>query len=813
MPSPFRILSFLTLCILTVSVADASYAAATVEELEALIASNHEAHQQSLNHMWTMIAAALVFFMQGGFLLLEAGMSRSKNSINVAQKNIVDFIIAVVAFYALGFAVMFGATQGGWFGWDSSLAFMSQSDDWNYTFFIFQAVFAGTAGTIVSGAIAERTSFAGYVVVTVLIAALIYPIIGHWAWGNLLNGDNTSYLMDGGFIDFAGSTVVHSVGAWVALAACLVVGPRIGRFCKDGKPQRMDGHSLVLSTLGCIILWVGWIGFNGGSTTTGDSSFAHIIYNTMIAAVFGGAVAMLIGRIVDGYFSPDQSINGILGGLVAITAGCDAVTGTGAAIIGASAGAVMFMASMFLLRVCKVDDVVGAIPVHGFCGAWGTILLALVMPEENLAAASRMAQFSIQAQGVLITFAYAFGVAFAGCYIINKFIGLRVSEEHELEGLNSSEHNATLGTGVLQQRLREVVEGDRDLTKRIVIEAGDEAGEVAAYVNTFLSQMQELMTTIHGEAQNLAERSDSITDISTIMASSSEEMSAQSLTVANFNSEVAEDIGEISGSAESMSEAVNRISDSANEMTGSMQQVSEIIASLRDSISDVAGKSRNADEVTRRAQQLSGVASQTVLSLNEATKHISDVVGVIRGIAEQTNMLALNATIEASRAGEAGKGFSVVADEVKSLAEETSKATADIRDRIEKMQANSNDVSAGIEQVAEILNSVTEAVSNISLLTEEQDSNADEISRRFAETSQGAGLITEQIAAIAHSAGGVSEKARRTSSNANEIQRNMTAFNQEAGNASGTAQKTHALSGEIKSVSQRLNEAVSKYKI
>ena len=807
------LLRFLSLLCLFLLLTPPAFATPTLAELEALIISNHEAHQTSMNHMWTMIAAALVFFMQGGFLLLEAGMSRSKNSINVAQKNIVDFFIAVIFFYAIGFMFMFGTSVGGWIGWEGALAFMSTGDDWYYTFFIFQAVFAGTAGTIVSGAIAERTSFAGYVVITVLIAAIIYPIAGHWMWGNLLNADNTSYLMNEGFIDFAGSTVVHSVGAWVALAACLVVGPRLGRFDENGKPKRMAGHSLVLSTLGCIILWVGWIGFNGGSTTTGDSSFAHIIFNTMLAAVFGGGVALFLGRWKDGYFSPDHSINGVLGGLVAITAGCDVVTGYGAVFLGMGAGAVMFFATQFLINVLKVDDVVGAIPVHGFCGAWGTLMLALVMPEENLAAASRLEQLSIQAQGVIMAFVWAFGVAYAGCYIINKTVGLRVSEKHEIEGLNVSEHKATLGTGILQQRMRDVVDGERDLTKRINIENGDEAAEVAGYMNIFLDHMQQLMRDIDKEAGDLAKHSDEITHISTILASSSEEVCAQSSNVEKFNTQVTDDIHGISKNADHMSQTVQHISRSASDISANMQQVGEVIHMLRDSIQDVANKSQNANGVTVRAQELSGSAFTSMQTLTEAATHIGDVITMIENIAKQTNMLALNASIEATRAGDASQGFTVVAEEVKNLAVETTKATDDIRKRIVNIQNNSSDVASSIAEMADILNTVTASISNISHLTDEQNRNAGEISERFGHASSEVTDISDKIVAMAGSAKEVSDKASSTAINAAEIQRNMRAFTVEAGHTSGNAQSTHKISSDIHSASQRLGQAVKHYKI
>ncbi|WP_251363626.1 ammonium transporter [Epibacterium ulvae] len=224
--------------------------------------------------------------MQAGFLLLEAGMARSKNSINVAQENVIDFIVSVSAFYLLGFGLMFGTSWAGLIGTDG-FAF-AEADDWHYTFFVFQAVFAGTAATILSGAVTERMKFSAYFLVAIFVVIVIYPTSGHWSWGNLLHGDNPACLADKGFIDFAGSTVVHSVGAWVAFAGIVVLGARHGKFAPDGSANTLQGHSYVLATVGAIILWVGWIGFNGGSTTTADPAFAHIVLNTILAAYFGG---------------------------------------------------------------------------------------------------------------------------------------------------------------------------------------------------------------------------------------------------------------------------------------------------------------------------------------------------------------------------------------------------------------------------------------------------------------------------------------------------------------------------------------------
>ena len=376
-------------------------------------------------------------------------MVRSRNSINVAQKNIADFVLSTVFFGMFGFMIMFGESWGGLFGLDWSLFSFNKVEDWTFTFFVFQVVFCGTAATILSGAVAERMQFIGYLYVTIFISAIVYPVFGHWAWGNLLIEGNTAWLADKGFIDFAGSTVVHSTGGWVALAAAIVIGPRMGKFDKNGKPQRIIGHSPVLSAVGVIILWIGWIGFNGGSTTAGNSGFAHIISNTLIAGAFGGLSNILVGYWIDNNFRPDRSMIGVLAGLVGITAGCDVLDTWDSVIVGLTSGMVAFAVTELLEHTFKIDDAVGSFPVHGAAGAWGTIILAFLMDEESLVAGSRMDQILVQLQGVVVCCLWAFSTS----YLFFKFIdgvtkgGIRVSREDELQGLNEAEHGTTLGTG------------------------------------------------------------------------------------------------------------------------------------------------------------------------------------------------------------------------------------------------------------------------------------------------------------------------------------------------------------------------------
>jgi len=314
--------------------------------------------------LWIMIAGFLVFFMQAGFALVETGFTRAKNVANIMMKNMMDFGIGTIIFWAIGFSLMYGTDVWGVIGFSNF--FLSDAvrtdgtlDTWMYADWFFQAMFAATAATIVSGAMAERTKFTGYLVYTLFITGLIYPIVGHWVWGG-------GWLSDIGFYDFAGSTVVHGVGAWAGLIGTYILGPRIGRFV-NGKVHSIPGHSVALGTLGVFILWLGWFGFNPGSTLGADISFARIAVTTNIAAAGGAVAAMLTAWYNDGKPDLGYTLNGALAGLVAITAGCAVVSPTSALIIGSVGGSIMYFGTRFLEKI-RIDDPVGAIPVHGFAG-------------------------------------------------------------------------------------------------------------------------------------------------------------------------------------------------------------------------------------------------------------------------------------------------------------------------------------------------------------------------------------------------------------------------------------------------------------
>ena len=395
--------------------------------------------QNNLNIVWTCVAAFLVFFMQAGFAMVESGFTQAKNTINIMMKNLMDFSIGSLSFFIIGFGLMFGVTNGLFGTSHFALAGMDVTGkDWNWTFLIFQTVFAGTAATIVSGAMAERTKFVGYLAYSVFICAFIYPIFGSWAWGSLLDGGG--WLENLGFNDFAGSTVVHSVGGWLALAGAIVLGPRIGKYGPDGKARAIPGHNIAIAALGVFILWFGWFGFNPGSTTFGDGNIGRIAVTTNLAAAAGAIAAMLTSWIVEKKPDGSMMLNGALAGLVGITAGCASVSPLGAIAIGLGAGTLVVLSVIFIDRILKVDDPVGAVSVHGVCGAFGTLAVGLFAVDGGLFYGGGFKLLGVQTLGVITAFAWAFGLGLFLFNFIKVTIGLRVSEEEELRGLDIGEH-------------------------------------------------------------------------------------------------------------------------------------------------------------------------------------------------------------------------------------------------------------------------------------------------------------------------------------------------------------------------------------
>ena len=597
--------------------------------------------EQRLNFLWVLVASAMVFLMQAGFMCLESGLARAKNSINVCIKNMTDLLVSVVCFWVIGFGLMFGTSCGGWFGTSHFFANI-EGDYWLAAFFVFQAVFCGTAATIDSGAVAERTSFRAYLIVSTFTSAIIYPVFGHWAWGSLFHGESQGWLEAMGFIDFAGSTVVHSVGGWVALAGIVVIGPRLGKF-ENGVPRKIHPHSLPLVYLGTFLLFFGWFGFNCGSTLEATPQVAEIAWHTMIAACFAGVVCSIVSWTRDGHPEPEMVANGVLGGLVAITAGCASVTTFGAACIGMMAGVVVYIASRVVERVLKLDDVVGAVAVHGVCGALGTLAVALFIIADKIPAGMTRAELAgVQAIGVAACAIWSFGASFIVLKTVNLFLPLRVSAEDEQIGLNVAEHGATSSILELSHSMQRVtMYRDYSEAAKAKPEYGTEIGDLAVNFN-------RLVDTIREEKQTVAE------------ASEREREQAKQLT---------KKVDQLRSAESRMQEEKANLQLAADRAVNTTRQL--------------AHKGNEAIQDSIEAMQ----------SLKDSSEQIDRALQSVTEISEQTNLLALNATIEAARAGEAGKGFAVVAKEVKNLANQAHGSA----DEIGRLVAeNSNRVARGV---------------------------------------------------------------------------------------------------------------------
>ncbi len=390
-----------------------------------------------LDLMWIVICGILVFFMQAGFTLVETGFTRSKNTGNIIMKNLMDLCIGSIGFWAIGYTIMYGDSIGSIIG--NPTLFFDDAENMHNLF--FQTVFAATAATIVSGAIAERTKFTTYLIFSLAMTVVIYPISGHWVW------QGSGWLTNLGFVDFAGSTVVHSVGGWAALMAAFLVGPRLGKYT-NGKSNAIPGHNLLIGSLGIFILWLGWFGFNAGSqlAISGDNAnaVAGILITTNLSAAAAALAAMFVSWGLYGKPDISMTLNGALAGLVAITAGCAAVSPMGATIIGLIAGVVIVFSIEFIDKKLKIDDPVGAVSVHGVCGALGTLLVGVFATDGGLLYGGGFHQLGVQAIGVLAIGAWAIVTSFIVLFILKKTIGLRVSKEEEVDGLDIHEHKTNV---------------------------------------------------------------------------------------------------------------------------------------------------------------------------------------------------------------------------------------------------------------------------------------------------------------------------------------------------------------------------------
>ena len=719
--------------------------------------------------LWVLISAGLVMFMQAGFTMLESGFVRAKNSYNVAIKNVSDFIVAVIAFWCVGYALMFGS-DGGKFVAFSGFMGSEVTTPSTIAFFIFQATFAGTAATIVAGAVAERAKFNAYLIVTIVISAIIYPVSGHWAWGSIAGAEHVGWLEARGFVDFAGSTVVHSVGAWVALAGVIVLGARKGRFNEKKEPQPIAGHNLLLSTLGVFILFFGWFGFNGGSQLAADDAVPGIILNTMLSAAGGGLACILMAAALGkGKIAVEKTLNGVLGGLVSITAGCALISPNYALIVGALGGIIVYFAEDWLIYQFKLDDPVGAIAVHGFGGVWGTLALALFADPSVLPAGSALSQAATQVTGIVAYFAWAFGLGYLVFFILNKLHDLRVSGGDEDLGLNVVEHGARTVWLDTMQTMDKIVK-EKDLSLRAPVEYGTEAGETALAFNQLLGDFEQSIRMMSATASDILSHVEKVKPEVDHAETTSSEQKHSTTSVSAMTSSILEKANQIH-------ELVNQgVANPRN----SHQQASSNITRIQSFI----------DEFHTLHNELMA-SSKSAQALSEHIVSIGSVVELIQSIAEQTNLLALNAAIESARAGENGRGFAVVSDEVRELAMKTHDATEKIQMEIEQLQRESLNNAQQLSSCA-----------TIATRSSEDASTMIHSFRQLAEDIDAITLLNQKIVESTHSQLASVENAeqllRSISNGSDENHHHCLAIKQEAEALSRAAVTFGKVSGQYR---------------
>ncbi|MCR9220093.1 MAG: ATP-binding protein [Alphaproteobacteria bacterium] len=553
---------------------------------------------QTIDTAWLIVASALVLVMQGGFAALESGLVRARNNINVAAKNIADLCLSAAAFWMLGAAIMFA---------DGSLAAPSPGEietGWAAAFLLFQMLFCGTATTIISGAVAERVGYRAYSLTTLFVALAIYPVAGSWAWRGL-DGGQPGWLETMGFIDFAGSTVVHSVGGWAALALLLIVGPRAGRFGPEG--ERPQPSNVPLSALGVICLWVGWFGFNGGSALAFSGGVPGIVLNTVLAGCFGGAAAQIASHLVFKTVRIDALLNGVLGGLVAVTAGAHLLSPEAAAGVGALGGLAVVGASTLLERL-RIDDAVGAVPVHLAAGALGTLAVPLLAAPEALTRAP-LDQLGVQALGVAAIGAYSFAVAYVGFALLNRLIPLRVSAEAERRGLNVAEHEERSALIDMIDDMGEL-SGPDALPTPVRVQTGVEIEPVALQYN-------KVVERVHTHTRHLEEAMQEL-----IRAKSEAETAnqAKSAFLANMSHELRTPLNAVIGFAEVMEQESFGPLGGDGRYRDYVETIREAGAHLLSVINDLLEHSRI--EAGR-------------LELNESTVDLRDMLAQVRRLTEE----------------------------------------------------------------------------------------------------------------------------------------------------------------------------------
>jgi len=528
---------------------------------------------------------------------------------------------------------------------------------------LFQATFAGTAVTIVSGAVAERMKFYAYLVAAIVISALIYPVAGHWIW------NPEGWLAQKGMLDFAGTTVVHSVGAWVGLAGAIVLGARHGRFDADGKPQPIAGHNYMLAIIGVLILIFGWFGFNGGSVLKVSNDVVIVILNTLIAAAFGGASSFAIAITMNrGVIPIDRLINGIIAGLVSITGGALWLSPSDAVWMGMIGGLLAFMAERILLYRCKIDDPVNIVATHGVAGLWGSIGFVLFVDAAALPTGNTLSQLGVQSLGALAVFIWSFSCGLLLFYSLKKINMLRVSVEAEDIGLNAHEHGQSAMLTETARKVRTMTDSFKqggaeslDFSTKIPVERGTEAGEIALVFNDLMGVFGHIIESVKSTATQLQDTIVLVNECSHDMITDSNEQQHTSTEVIAAIRHLSEFLQTMKGNLETILQASNESLETASLGKSAIDHAANELDTLVSS---------------------TGALTQVVQKLKEDSGEIQQHLENISDIADRTNLLALNAAIEAARAGDAGRGFSVVADEVRSLSNTTHHAAQEVNSRV-----------------------------------------------------------------------------------------------------------------------------------
>ncbi len=658
-----------------------------------------------IDQLWVIVATALVLLMQCGFLLLETGMTRAKNYINVAVKNLVDFGMAILMFWLLGSALMFGdSALGGLVGFSGFAPDLTTIASESTVFFMFQAVFAGTTVTIISGAIAERTSFSGYFGIVVAMA-FVYPIFGHWVWGG-------GWLAERGFVDFAGSTVVHSMGGWAALAAMLVIGARRGRFNSDGSSAPIRASNLPLAMTGGLILWFGWIGFNGGSTLAFNETVPGIVAVTILGGAAGLMAALALGIVREGYPVPSDPLNGSLAGLVAVTAGTHVLPSWAAVLVGAIGGMIAVLGED-LLEKLRVDDAVGAVPVHLMAGMWGTLAVGLFGRLDVLGTGhTRLGQIGAQLLGIGAAAAWGFGVCFVTFKAINTLVPLRVSAEHEDEGLNVAEHREPTALLDLLHRM-EYQARTGAISEPIEAESFTEVGQIANQFNGLTDQLRSMSSIAekiaNGELDvDVVPRSDQDTfgiafrrmvrDLrSTVrgIATTATELTYSASTLAQLTDAVESGVGVQRDGVERGEFAFGRVRGLIDDLASSVDDLAQrtgnaldqLVVLVTEATDATARADQAAERSASRARDGGSDLRSAVVAIDRSASEISGIVETVRSIVDTTKLLSLNANIEAARAGEHAKAFAVVAEEVHELAGEAMTSLGEIEEAVAGLQA------------------------------------------------------------------------------------------------------------------------------